>query len=993
MSIRHGGDRAASAPSHWRTLSGRHVQVHAPEGSYAWKRAPAELREAERIVVALSRLLSTDDVRQKELPLLIYLSDPIGSWEGIEKGGNGLQKQQPTHTIHNEEIVRIVQPDAPGEPLHRDITRRFIARLNPSAAGSDLFVDGIGGVLAARLGDGPPIKEADEWVRTELTEKRPVSIFTPPEKLEPAEKRTLSLFRSPGSKKSAGWERTATSFVAYLLETYGAGALRRFLLEYDPQRRDQAALAVYERPLGRLEEAWLLKVRKPVSHKGSYGPFFRQIVPLIKPHWRRQLEIFAYLLFSLAYGLALPLASAYLIDTIIPRGNLDQLVWFIGILTFLYILSAAIAIRRSFAYTALNQRILMGLQERMFAHLQDLGHNYHGRAKVGDVMTRLSSDLAIVQSAVSALVNSGLYMILSAIGAAIALFLLSPLLAALVVVVVPVFTIAYLTLRARLQKASAERQRLASEVTSGVQENLLAQAVIKAFGLRERAVGSYRARQQAQLKALLRLVIISSLFDTSTSLAITLGHLLILGVGGYLVMTGALTLGVLLAFIGLMPSLFTPVGALAGLGQTIETASASMERVNELLDEPVTVADQPDATPLPPLSREIRLENVSFGYGGDRPVLRDLSITIPAGANVAIVGPSGSGKSTIVNLLMRFWDPDVGRVTYDGRDARDVTLASLRGQVGLVFQDTFVFDTTMRENIGLAKAGATDAEIAAAARAAQLDSYIESLPAGYDTVLGERGVRMSGGQRQRLAIARALLRDPRILILDEATSALDAQTEREILDTLATLVEGRTTISITHRLSLAALADVIYVLKDGELVEQGPHSVLIRSGGLYQRLYEEQTGHALHAGAPRVGIDVERLRDIPLFGALDARSLETLAAQLVLERYGPDIDVVRQGDEGDKLYVINRGQVDILVGGAGGERNINTLSEGDYFGEMALLAGEPRTATVRTAAMTELYSLDQRDFKVLLDGAPEFRKAVMETVAARRAALASLREG
>jgi ABC-type multidrug transport system fused ATPase/permease subunit len=957
----------------WRTLSSKHIAVLAPEGSYALKQAPNELRQAVRILGALSRLLEPGEAKEKETDLRIYLTDPVAAPEDGLHGGDGYGQERPD--AGQGAVLRVVQPDAPGEPLSRAVTERLIALwFSRDAAGSKLFVDGIAGVVDARLGTGASVKEADEWVRGELTEKRDVSVFSP-----------------PTSGERVGWERTATSFVAYLLHSYGAGALRRFLTEFDPQRRDHSATAVYERPLGKLEEGWIAAVRKSASHRGSYGPFFRQIVPLLKPYWPRQLEIFAYLLFSLAYGLALPLASAYLIDTILPRGSVEQLVTFIGILTFLYVLSAAIAMRRTYAYSWLNQRILMNLQEKMFRHLQELGHNYHGRAKVGDIMIRLGSDLAIVQGAISALVNSGLYMTLSAIGAAIALFLLSPLLATLVVVVVPVFTIAYLTLRTRLQKASAERQKLASEVTSGVQENLLAHAVVKAFGLRESALRQYRARLLAQFKALLRLVVISSLFDTSTSLAITLGHLVILGVGGYLVMTGGLTLGVLMAFIGLMPSLFTPVGALAALGQTIETASASMERVNELLDEPVNVAEKEDAAALPPLSREIRLEKVRFSYGGERAILKELDLTIPAGANVAIVGPSGSGKSTIINLLMRFWDPDEGRVTFDGHDLRDVTVDSLRGQIGLVFQDTFVFDTTMRENIGLSKPGATDEEIAAAARAARLDSYIETLPAGFDTVLGERGVRMSGGQRQRLAIARALLRDPRILILDEATSALDAQTEREILDTLASVVRGRTTISITHRLSLAALADTIYVLKEGQLVEEGPHAELVRAGGLYQRLYDEQTGHVTAAGAPRTGIDVERLHDIPLFSALGAGSLASLANQLVLERYGPGIDVVKQGDEGDKLYIINRGQVDIVVSDWVGERRANTLNEGDYFGEMALLAGEPRTATVRTTTLTELYSLDQRDFKLLLDREPEFRKGVMETVAARRAALASLR--
>ena len=261
-----------------------------------------------------------------------------------------------------------------------------------------------------------------------------------------------------------------------------------------------------------------------------------------------------------------------------------------------------------------------------------------------------------------------------------------------------------------------------------------------------------------------------------------------------------------------------------------------------LLDESVTVADRPGAAPLCRHTGTVRLDGVTFGYRPDRPILRDLHLTIPAGRHVAIVGPSGAGKSTLVNLLLRFWDPDQGRILLDGQDARDVQLASLRGNIGVVFQDTYVFDSTLRENIAIGRAGASDAEIVAAAKAARLHEYIESLPAGYDTLAGERGVRMSGGQRQRLAIARALLRNPAILIMDEPTSALDARTERELLDTLQAAARDRTTITITHRLSLAAAADHVLVLADGRLVEEGSHADLVRAGGLYRRLYEEQAG-------------------------------------------------------------------------------------------------------------------------------------------------------
>jgi ATP-binding cassette, subfamily B, bacterial len=398
------------------------------------------------------------------------------------------------------------------------------------------------------------------------------------------------------------------------------------------------------------------------------------------------------------------------------------------------------------------------------------------------------------------------------------------------------------------------------------------------------------------------------------------------------------------------------------------------------------VQDKPDAIELPPLSESIVLDRVVFSYGTGRAVLKDLSLRIPAGSSVAFVGPSGCGKSTTVSLLLRFWDPEEGRVLFDGHDLRDVTLGSLRGQIGYVFQDTFIFDNTVRANIAIGRPDATDAEIAAAAKAARLESFIDSLPNGYDTVLGERGVRMSGGQRQRLAIARAILRDPAVLILDEATSALDAKTEAEILETLSEIAKNRTTVSITHRLSWAARADKIFVLQKGRLVEQGTHEELVRENGLYKRLYEEQTGFVT-GGRDTSVVDIHRLREVPLFASLDEQTLEQLARRLRREVHDSGVDIVRQNDLGDKLYLIGQGKVEVVISDRTGDRRVAVLRDGDYFGEMALLSDAPRTASVRTLVPTQLYSLLKGDFEKLLEEHTELRGAVTATVEARRAAL------
>lgn len=965
---------ASDVRPRWRDNHGKLVTVHALSGSYADRRIQTELHDAEEVAEALVKLLEPPADRRGE-PVDIYLTDPVTAAPGVPPQPNGHDAVPASGTA----IIRIVQPEAPGEPVALPLTRTLIARwFGANAASSALFVDGIAGVVAARTGSGPSIQDAQDWVRAQLTAGQSISVFSQMSTQQPP---------SAASQANPPENRIATAFIAYLLETYGAAALRQFLAAYDPSRQDQATLDAFQRPLGALEETWLAGMAHAPGRSSAIRSFLQYLLPLLKPYWRQEIEVLVYILFNLSYGLLLPLSGKYLVDTVIPSGNLNTLAIFIGILFVIYLINGVVGTRRAYVNAEINQRLGIELQERMFTHLQHLSHNFYAEAKVGDIVSRFTSDLQIVQSAMTQVISIGIFMALTAVVAAVTLLTLSPLLGALVIIVVPIFVASYLALRSHLEQASLERQELLGDAVSSLQENLSAHAVVKAFSLQVRSIRAYHARLVALLKSALRLTLIASLFEASSALAITFGQIIVLGVGSYLVIQGYMTVGTLIAFIGLLPSMISPLAVLSGVGQTVQAASGSISRITELLETPVEVDDRPGAVALPPLSQAIRLDHVTFNYGGDRPILSDLSMTIPAGANIAIVGPSGSGKSTVINLLLRFWDPEQGQVLFDDHDLRDVTLDSLREQIGIVFQDTFIFDTSLRENIAIGRPGATDAEIAAAAKAAQLDSYISTLPAGYNTVLGERGVRMSGGQRQRLAIARALLRDPRILILDEATSALDAQTEREILDTLAQVAQGRTTVSITHRLSIAAAADLIFVLNQGRLVEHGTHAELVQTAGLYRQLYEEQTGYATAGGQTRVGVEIARLREVPIFAGLSGEAMAALSRRLTLERYPANYDVVRQGEPGDRLYIISRGQAEVLVEDGHETRRLNVLNPGDYFGEMALLEGRPRNATVRTTQPSELYSLQQGDFVDLLDSDAALRQGISETIAMRHAAL------
>ncbi|MDQ4099964.1 MAG: ATP-binding cassette domain-containing protein, partial [Chloroflexota bacterium] len=820
------------------------------------------------------------------------------------------------------------------------------------------------------------VTEADAAVRGALRSGRRVSIFP----LDQHDDDDLG-------------RAVALSFVAWLIEGYGGPALGQYLAAFDPQRDDAAAAVAFHQPLGALEEAWLGTVRHEPRRATAFRTLARELLPLLRPHWLRTLELLALIVVGVGLSVAVPLTIMWIVDHIVAHahGEYDDLTLWVGLLGLIFLANATVGGRRTYVHTWLTEQVATTLQHRLFAHLQRLSHNFYARARTSDLMAALTTDMREIQEAMTLVGGSGLYQLMLALATAITLLILDFVLGLLVLIVVPVFAFGYMTLRARWQREARGYGRVQAEAEHVAHEQFAANDEIKAFGREEQAVDRYHERHLALVGRHLRMVRLSAMFESTLHLASGAGHVVVFGYGGYQVIShSGATLGTLFAFAHLLPLFYEPIERLADVGHTVEGAANAFDHIDELLAEPVTVVDKPGAIDLPPLEHEITLDHVSFGYEDGRPTLHDLTLSIHAGGNVAIVGPSGSGKSTIVNMLMRFWDPEQGSVRFDGHDLRDVTLASVRGQIGLVSQDTFIFDTSVRENIAVGRLDATDAEIEAAAQAAQIDTWVAALPAGYHTVLGERGVRMSGGQRQRLAIARALLRNPAILVLDEATSSLDPRTETEIQETLAAVGRGRTVISITHRLPAVVTADHIFVVDGGRLVEQGHHAALVKAGGLYQHLYEEQM-HYLHGGGVlRVGIEVPRLQRIPLFADLDRDALETVASRFMLERYAAEENVVRQGDPGDKLYAISRGQLDVLIapnGDSDGQdaRRVNTLREGDYFGEMALLTNEPRSATVRTTMPTQLYSLASADFAALMERMPSVRAAVARTVERRRA--------
>jgi ABC-type multidrug transport system fused ATPase/permease subunit len=864
------------------------------------------------------------------------------------------------------------------------VVQRTIAQwYGTNATAATVIVTGIAALIANQPGPHSVARVANRRVHDALHAGERVSIFP----------FTQASGTAPGDETR---EAAATSFVSYVIDVFGAESLARFLATFNPDREDAAAQDVFYQPLGALEEAWLRDVQHHPEGGYAFRALFRHLLPRFLTHKWHVLELLVLTAGGVALTIAVPLTIMHIIDHILPHaeGEYGELIKYVGLLLVLFIVNAGVNARRNYVQHWVCQQVTIALRHRLFSHLQRLSHNYFSHTTTSNLMTIVNDDPREIESTLNMVLGNGLYLGLLAICTAGTVLVLDFVLGLLVLIVVPVFAIGYVMLRARWQREAHGFQRLQNEADHIAHENFSAHSEIKAFGLQERAIATYRQRHREMFGRQLRLSNLSGLFESTLHVASGFGYVIVFGVGGYQVIAerGGVTIGVLFAFAHLLPLFFEPIERLADLGHAVEDGATAFEHIDRVLAEPVMIGNRADAVELPPLTREVRFEHVTFGYGSGAPVLNDLSLTIPAGDDVAIIGPSGCGKSTVINLLLRFWDPDEGRVLIDGQDIRDVRIESLRRQMGLVFAETFIFDTSVRENIAIGHPDATDAEIEAAARAAQFDQFVRTLPAGYNTVLGERGVRMSSGQRQRLAIARALLRQPRVLLLDEATSSLDPRTESELLETLLTAGQSRTTVSVQHRLAAVATADTILVLDQGQLVEQGRHAELVKAGGLYQQLYEEQMNYLHGGGVLRVGVDVDRLRMIPLFAGFASEALAAIAGRFILERFAAGEVVVRQNEPGDKLYLISHGEAEVVAVRNGEERFLNRLGTGDYFGEMALLSNEPRNATVRTRVPTQFYSLTADDFQALLEQMPEVRDAVARTYEDRRNARQGLPE-
>ena len=598
----------------------------------------------------------------------------------------------------------------------------------------------------------------------------------------------------------------------------------------------------------------------------------KRVYGYARPYLWLIVSVLALIIFVAGIRLIPPLLYRELFDHVIPNKDVDRLVWLFAGMIGIPVAANLLDVAQRYLSAKLGEGVIHDLRQGLYEHLQEMSLRFFTHTRRGEIVTRLNSDVVGAQSAVTNTIPNLITNLFALVSTLLVMLTMEWRLTILSILVLPLFLLPTRRIARMLRDVRREGMEYNADMSSIITETLTINGalLVKTFGRQQFEKERFQDVNGKVRDIGIRRALIGRWFMFGLGIATTIGTGLVYGVGGYLAILDNISTGTIVAFVAYLARLYMPITALTNIQVEFVTSMVSFERVFEYMDLPVEIEDKPKAVVLKKAAGRIEFDGVSFDYmeanerlgirvyhaeNDDegkkeehapafvptrRYALKDLSFMIEPGQIAALVGPSGAGKTTLTYMLPRLYDPTEGRIMLDGHDLRDVTQRSLADQIGMVTQETYLFHDTIRRNLTYARADASDEELVQAAKAANIYDFIQQLPNGFDTVVGERGYRLSGGEKQRLAIARVILKDPRILILDEATSHLDSTSEALIQQALEPLMVGRTSLVIAHRLSTILAADIILVLADGQLAEQGNHDTLLAAGGLYAELYETQ---------------------------------------------------------------------------------------------------------------------------------------------------------
>gem|GEM_PF-1234620 len=724
---------------------------------------------------------------------------------------------------------------------------------------------------------------------------------------------------------------------------------------------------------------------------------FKELISAIKKfHLHNKGYAFVAYFFGLidiAFTSIMALVMKYLLDTAIEPGEGELLLKMILFMLFGILAAKCSDLLRHYMIAVFSSRTVADSRRRCFMHLQELSLRDFSDMQVGYLIGRFATDMSAVQTLTSVTIPSFVTGIAKIIVSFVLIFILDFRLALISIGALLLSAAVLIILGRKSRTAVKDLKDQAGLLVNMLMENVDNQPSVKAFDLQKNSINDYERENKKHEKLSLRSMFINGCLTVASGGLIEFFSILIICLGALWVFNGTMTVGTLVSFNSLFSSLSTAVFALIAIIPSFVECKVCMHNLELFFEKNPGITTDRNAVAVNDPIKELSMDHITFGYNPEKPVLKDVLLKVPAGKSIAIVGPSGSGKSTVANLLMRFYDPDEGKVLADDMDYKQLNLNSLHKAVGIVPQETILFNDTIVNNIRVARPEATFDEIVEAVKAAAAD-FVLNLPGGFSYQVQNGGKSLSGGQRQRISLARTLLRNPHFLILDEATVSLDPGAERAINDVISQLPgRGTAIVNITHRLSTISGYDYIYVISGGRIAESGTHTSLMANKGIYAQLFEKQSGFTVTDDMSSATITPERLSKIDLFSEFPVKSLAELCKNFTSATYPASSTIITEGDEGDLFYIIVRGRVEILKRIEDKDTRVKILEDGDFFGEIALLSNVPRTATVRTVEPTLLISLKRSHFLKLVSSVPGMHDKLEKTMGIRLGELTELSHG